>query len=229
MTIKIYCDGADIEKMQQAARSEIVKGFTTNPTLLRKAGVVNYPAFIERAVNAFPDYPISFEVLSDDESEMEAEAHKLARFGENVYVKIPICTSSGVSCGPLIRRLSEAGIKVNVTAVMSISSILTAIDALAAAGVVSVFAGRIADTGRSPDRFITYALEHRRSPIHEILWASPRQVLDISTAESLGCDIITCTPEIIAKLSLHAKPLSEYEQETVQMFVNDAKTAGYTL
>ena len=230
MVIKVNADGADIEQMHAAARNPAIKGFTTNPTLFRKAGVKDYQAFAERAIAAFPNYPISFEVFSDDFTEMESQAWRIAGWGENVYVKIPICNTQGASSAPLIRRLSEAGIKINATAILCYAQIDDVFEALGATpAVVSIFAGRIADTGRNPASFILHALKRRRLTTHEILWASPRQVLDVYTADSLGCDIITCTPEIIAKLAMEGKNLLEYSRETVQLFYDDAKAAGYRL
>lgn len=228
--MKIYADGASIEQMQALARNKAIRGFTTNPSLMRKAGVKDYASFAARALASLPEYPISFEVLSDDFTKMEEEARKIAAWGDNVYVKIPICNSQGASSGALIRRLSEAGIKVNVTAVLCYAQINTALESLGTSpAVVSIFAGRIADTGRSPSPFVSYALKQRKFTPHEILWASPRQVLDVYLADSLGCDIITCTPELIAKLPLEGKNLEEYSRETVKMFTDDAKSAGFHL
>lgn len=228
--VKIYADGADIEQMHLAARNPLVAGFTTNPTLCRKAGVKNYQAFAERAITAFENYPISFEVFADGFDEMEAQARKISSWGPNVYVKIPICNTKGESACPLIARLSKDGIKVNVTAIMAYDQVN---DVFASLGetpaIVSIFAGRIADTGRNPSGIILHALKCSRLQMHEVLWASPRQVLDVYTADSLGCHIITCTPEIIAKLSLEGKNLHEYSRETVQMFFDDAQIAGYRL
>ena len=228
--VKIFADGADINEMHKAARNPMVKGFTTNPTLCRKAGVRDYRAFAERVIHAFPNYPISFEVFSDDFTEMESQAWNIASWGENVYVKIPVCNTKGLSSGPLIRRLSEASIKVNATAILCYKQVDEVLDALSDyPAIVSIFAGRIADTGRNPVGVINHALKQRKFAAHEILWASPRQALDVYTADSLGCDIITCTNDIIAKLALEGKNLTEYSRETVQMFYDDAKAAGYSI
>ena len=230
MVIRIYADGADIDEMHKAAKNPRVRGFTTNPTLCHKAGITNYAAFARRAIDAFPSYPISFEVFADDFDEMEAQAIKIASWGENVYVKIPVCNTKGVSAAPLIGRLSKAGIQINVTAVMcaaQVDDIFAVLDS--APAIVSIFAGRIADTGRNPASVILHALRRKTVLSHQILWASPRQVLDVYTAEGLGCDIITCTPEIIKKLPLEGKNLKEYSRETVEMFFDDAKAAGYRI
>ena len=230
MVIKVYSDGADIEEMHLAAKNPVVKGFTSNPTLMRKAGVTNYTSFAHRAITAFPNYPISLEVFADDFDEMESQARKISSWGENVYVKIPITNTQGGSCCPLISRLSANGIKVNVTAILCYSQVDAVFDALGnTPAIVSVFAGRIADTGRNPTGIINHALKKKIYTFHEVLWASPRQVFDVYTADSLGCDIITCTPDLIKKLSLEGKNLSEYSLETVAMFYNDAKAAGYKL
>ena len=228
--IKIFADGADMEQMVEAARNPLVRGFTTNPTLMRKAGVKDYKAFAERALNAFPDYPISLEVFADEFNEMEKQAHQIAAWGDNVFVKIPVCNTKGVPSFPLVRRLGEAGIKVNVTAILTYAQIDGVFDALGSTpAVVSIFAGRIADTGRNPAGFINHALKKRQFTIHEVLWASPRQVLDVYTADSLGCQIITCTPDLIKKLSLEGKNLQEYSVETVKMFHDDALAARYMI
>lgn len=228
--VKIFADGADINEMHKAAKNPLVKGFTTNPTLCRKAGVKDYRSFAERAINSFPTYPISFEVFSDDFKEMESQAWKIAGWGDNVYVKIPVCNTQGISSGPLIRRLSEAGIKVNATAILCYKQVDEVLSSLSdCPAVVSIFAGRIADTGRNPVGVINHALSKRLTVLHEILWASPRQVFDYYTADSLGCSIITMTPDLIAKLPLEGKNLEEYSRETVQLFHDDAKAAGFKL
>ena len=228
--VKVFSDGADINAMHVAARNPVVRGFTTNPSLLRKAGVKDYRAFAYRAISAFPDYPLSLEVFSDDFNEMEKQAHEIASWGENVYVKIPVCNTAGASASPLIARLAAAGIKVNVTAILCYSQVDEAMESLNnVPAIISVFAGRIADTGRNPAGIINHALKKKILSFHEILWASPRQVFDVYTADSLGCDIITCTPDLIAKLPLEGKNLTEYSRETVKMFFDDAQAAGYKL
>ncbi len=228
--IKIFADGANIEEMHEAARNKLVRGFTTNPALMRKAGIRDYRAFSYRVIAAFPDYPISLEVFADDFAEMESQARQIASWGDNVFVKIPITNTQGRSTGPLVSRLGADGIKINVTAVFSHAQIDAVFEALALApAIVSVFAGRIADTGRNPAPIINHALNRKKFSCHEILWASPRQVLDVYLADSIGCNIITCTAEIIRKLPLEGKNLEEYSRETVKLFHDDAKAAGYSI
>lgn len=228
--VKIYADGADIEDMYVMARNPLIKGFTTNPTLMRKAGIKNYRSFAERAVSAFPNYPISFEVFADDFTEMEQQALKIASWGDNVYVKIPVCNTDGVASYELIGRLAQAGVKVNVTAILCYEQVDRVIDSLGdAPAVISIFAGRIADTGRNPAGVINRALGRKRLTLHEVLWASPRQALDVHVADSMGCDIITVTKDILAKMPLEGKNLMDYSRETVKMFYDDARAAGYSL
>jgi transaldolase len=226
--VKVFADGADIEEMHLAAKNPIVRGFTTNPTLLRKAGVTNFKSFAERALTAFPNYPISLEVFADDFVEMETQAREISSWGDNVFVKIPVTNTKGNSACPLISRLSANGIKVNVTAILTYAQVDDVFDALGnTPAVVSIFAGRISDTGRNPAGIIEYALKKKRYTFHEVLWASPRQVMDYYLADGLGCDIITMPPDLIKKLSLEGKNLAEYSLETVKMFRNDALAAGY--
>lgn len=230
MSVKLYADGADIEEMQSMARNKNIRGFTTNPSLMRKAGVRNYEAFAKRALNSFPDYPISFEVFADDLPRMEVQAHEIASWGENIYVKIPVCTTQGYSTAPLIGDLSRAGIKLNITAILCHKQIDEVMDCLTETpAVISIFAGRIADTGRDPSGMILHALKRKLVTAHEVLWASPRQVLDVYTADSLGCDIITITADILKKMKLEGKNLLDYSRETVQMFFDDAREAGYSI
>ncbi len=228
--VKVFSDGADIEEMHLTAKNPLVKGFTSNPTIMRKAGVTSYRAFAERAITAFPNYPISLEVFADDIEEMDSQARQIASWGDNVWVKIPITNTKGQSCCPLIARLSANGIKVNATAILCYSQVDDVFDALGnTPAVVSIFAGRIADTGRNPVGIINHALKKKKYSFHEVLWASPRQVMDYYIADDLGCDIITMSPDLIAKLKLEGKNLHEYSRETVQMFFNDAKAAGYRI
>jgi transaldolase len=197
---------------------------------MRKAGVTNYTHFAHRAITAFPNYPLSLEVFADEEKEIEAQARQIASWGENIYVKVPISTTSGHSLCPVISRLGADGIKVNVTAILCYSQVDDVFEALDdTPAIVSIFAGRIADTGRDPTGIILHALKLKKKSFHEVLWASPRQVFDYYTADSLGCDIITMPPDLIKKLSLEGKNLAEYSLETVKMFHDDAKAAGYKL
>ncbi len=231
--IKLFADGADLPSVLAAARDPRISGFTTNPTLMRRAGVADYRAFALELLAAIPDRPISFEVTSDELSEMTRQAHLIASWGANVYVKVPITNTEGVSCAEVIRELSHAGIKVNVTAVLPFEQVRTACAALAggAPSLVSVLAGRIADTGRDPVPLMRDAatLCRETSPDIELLWASPREVLNVRQAADCGCHVITATPELIKKLDSYDKPLEQLSLETVQMFRRDAEAAGYEL
>jgi transaldolase len=229
--VKVFLDSADLGEMREAARSKQLKGVTTNPTLMRKAGIKDYEAFAEMAVTAFPHLPLSLEVIADDFEHMERQARKVAGWGENIYVKIPVTNSKGESSVEVIRKLSGQGVKVNVTALFCFTQIQQVMDVLAVGcpAIISVFAGRIGDTGRIPNATICHAIRLKRSSLHEVLWASTRQVLDVYTADSLHCDIITVSKELFDKLPLEGKNLSTYSLETVQMFSRDAKAAGYTI
>jgi transaldolase len=230
--VKIFADGADKAGMLEMYRNPIIRGFTTNPTLVRKAGVRDYESFAKDVVRAIPDLPISFEVIADEFSEMEAQAHAISRWGNNVYAKIPITNTSRQSSVELVRRLSHDGIKVNVTALMTVEQVREVVDALAggAEAYVSIFAGRIADTGRDPMPLMAAAVKMmQRTPNAELIWASPRELLNIFHAESVGCHIITATNDILKKLTLLGKDLSDYSLETVQMFYSDAVASGLTL
>ncbi|MCW5744778.1 MAG: transaldolase [Alphaproteobacteria bacterium] len=232
LKIKLFMDGADIEAMKAARRAGTVKGFTTNPTLMRSSGVTDYAAFAKAAIAAIPDLPISFEVFSDDFDAMEAEARAIASWGGDTFVKIPISNTRAESTVPLIRKLSAEGFALNITAVMTLAQVMAVADAVSpnSRAIVSVFAGRIADTGVDPIpvmRQAKAALAGR--PKVELLWASPREVLNVLQADESGCDIITITPDILAKLPTIGKDLDEFSLETVKMFHNDAKAAGFKL
>lgn len=228
--IKIYADGADIDDMHAMARNPAIRGFTTNPSLCRAAGVKNYRAFAVRAIHAFHNYPLSIEVLSDDALEMEDQAREISSWGDNVVVKIPVCNTKGESCARLIHRLSRDGIKVNVTAILCHAQIDEVMDVLTETpAIISIFAGRIADTGRDPTAMIAHAVKRKLVVGHEVLWASPRQVMDVYTADSIGADIITVTKDILKKMALEGKNLLEYSRETVAMFHSDAKQSGYRI
>ena len=231
MSINIYCDSAATNEMREMARLPAVCGFTTNPSLMIRSGVVvSYEGWAREVCEEFSAYPISFEVIADDFRGMERQAKLIASWGKNVYVKIPITNTLGESSIDLIGSLSQDGIKVNVTAVLTYAQIDDVMGALAdTPSIVSIFAGRIADTGRNPVATINHALRVRRTPSTRILWASTRQVLDVYTADSLGCDIITCTPDLIKKLPLEGKSLKQHSLDTVKMFRADALAAGYTL
>lgn len=229
---KIFADGAELEGMRALAREPFINGFTTNPTLMRKAGVSDYRAFAKQVVAAIPDRPISFEVLSDDFAEMERQAREIATWGEHVYVKIPVTNTRQLPSYDLINRLSGTGVKVNVTAILTLEQVRNVVVALkgGAPSNVSVFAGRIADTGRDPVPLMTAALELLSAePGAELIWASPRELLNIFQADSIGCHIITVTHDILKKLPLVGKSLDDYSLDTVKMFYDDARAAGYSL
>lgn len=233
LRIHLYADGADIQEMKGARQAGVVKGFTTNPTLMRKAGINDYEAFAKQVLEAIPDRPISFEVFADEFGEMERQALKIAAWGPHVFVKIPITDARGVSSLPLIRRLTEAGVQLNITAILTAAQVRGVAENLRVdvPAVVSVFAGRIADTGRDPEpimRASKVLLEGL--PKAQLLWASSREVINIFQAEACGCDIITVTPDILKKVaSLHGKDLTELSLDTVKMFDTDAKAAGFRL
>jgi transaldolase len=232
LKIKIFADGADNAGMLELSHNPWIKGFTTNPTLMRKAGVSDYQAFAFEILRAIPDRPISFEVFSDDFGEMERQAHKIAGWGENVYVKIPITNTLGESSIRLVKDLARAGVKLNVTALTALDQVRDASAALAEgpSAFVSVFAGRVADTGIDPVPHMAAAVKHLSLyPNLELIWASPRELLNIFQADTIGCHIITVTHDILRKLNLIGKDLHEYSLETVQMFHGDAIKAGYTL
>jgi transaldolase len=232
LRIKIFADGADLASMTALAANPRVKGFTTNPTLMRKAHVTDYVAFAHQVLAAIPDRPVSFEVFADEFPEMEAQALEIASWGKNVYVKIPITNTQRASAVPLVQRLSKQGVQLNVTAVFTLAQVEAITGALDAAtpAVISVFAGRIADTGVDPVPLMAEAKRiSRAKPKAELLWASPRELLNIFHAESVGCDIITVTPDVLAKLELVGKSLDDYSLETVKMFYKDASAAGYSI
>jgi transaldolase len=232
LKVKIFADGAERAGMLEMARNPLVRGFTTNPTLMRKAGVEDYEQFARHVLAVIRDRPISFEVFADELGEMDRQARRIAGWGPNVYVKIPVTTTSGEWTGPLVRRLAGAGVKLNVTAVMTLDQVRDVTAALAggAPGCVSVFAGRVADTGRDPVPHMAAAVQLVRQAANvELIWASPRELLNVFQADAVGCDIITATSDILAKLPLVGKPLDEYSLETVRMFHDDALKAGYEL
>ena len=232
LRVKLFADGADKAGMLEMYHNPLIQGFTTNPTLMRKAEVLDYQAFALDILRAIPDRPISFEVFSDDFREMAQQARKIAQWGENVYVKIPVTNTWGESSADLVRSLAQAGVKLNVTALMTLDQVQRVSAALTDGppAFVSVFAGRIADTGRDPMPVMAAAVELLRMyPNIELIWASPRELLNIFQADSLGCHIITATNDILAKLRLVGKDLHEYSLETVKMFRDDAVKAGYML
>lgn len=229
--VKIYADGASLSDMTALYRQPYIRGFTTNPTLMHRAGVTEYAGFARAVLAAIPDRPISFEVFADDFATMERQARQIARWGDNVYVKIPVTNTSGAPAYDLIGRLSHAGIKVNVTAVLTRAQVEGAVKALAggAPANVSVFAGRIADTGQDPVPQVRAALAIAAEvPTVEIIWASPREVLNVVQADQLGCHIITVTSDILNKLRQLGRGLEDVSLDTVRMFYDDAKKAGFS-
>jgi len=232
LQVKIFADGADKAGMLEMYTHSYIKGFTTNPTLMRKAGISNYHAFALDILQAIPDRPISFEVFSDEFDEMEVQAHVIASWGANVYVKIPVTNTRREPSGALVRRLSRAGVKINVTAILSLSQIREMAESVqgGAPCCISVFAGRIADTGCDPIPLMIEALEIlQKAPNAELIWASPRELLNIFQADEIGCHIITVTNDILKKLYLVGKDVEDYSLETVQMFFTDAQKAGFQL
>ena len=232
LRIHLYADGADVRDMKAARESGVVKGFTTNPTLMRKSGVSDYEAFAREALLAVSGLPISFEVFADDFTEMERQALKIAKWGEGVFVKIPITNTKGESAVPLIKRLAAAGVRLNITAILTLQQVSDTVAALNpdVPAIVSVFAGRIADTGRDPVPLMKEAATIvSRKPKAQLLWASPRELLNVIQADECGCHIITVTGDILKKLSMVGKPLEELSLDTVKMFYNDASAAGFRL
>ncbi len=232
LKVKIFADGADKEGMLDMYRNPLIKGFTTNPTLLRKAGVADYSEFALDILKCIPDRSISFEVLSDEFEEMETQARKISGWGKNVFVKIPVTNTRSESSISLIKSLSRSGIKLNVTAVMTLDQVWDIARALNKdiPAYISLFAGRVADTGRDPIPLMTAAVEMLRPyPRFDLIWASPRELLNIFQADAIECPIITVTNEVLKKLNLVGKDLREFSLETVKMFRDDAVKAGYCL
>ena len=232
LQVKLFCDAADIETLLAMRQKPYIKGFTTNPSLMRKAGVRDFQGFALAVLAAIPDLPVSFEVFADDEVGMERQARLMASWGENVYVKIPVTNTQGFSTMPLVRRLSGDGISVNVTALLTLEQVgrvAAALDPRTPA-IVSVFAGRIADTGVDPVPLMRRAVDIlSERPRAELLWASSRELLNIFHAEESGTHIITATPDILGKLALLGKDLTLFSLETVRMLYNDAVSAGFSL
>jgi transaldolase len=230
LTIKIFTDGANVAQMIELAADPLVQGFTTNPTLMRQAGITDYATFVKELTTQITEQPISFEVISDDFAEMERQALCLRDFGDNVFVKIPITDTSGASAAPLMARLAAAGVSVNATALMTLDQVRVASAALGGGppAVISVFAGRIADAGIEPGPIMAEAKAILRAhPNLELLWASPREVLNLLQADQVGCDIITMTPELIRKVASLGRDLTEFSLATVKMFRDDAVASQY--
>jgi transaldolase len=232
LQVKLFQDGADLDQMIAAKKGGLVSGFTTNPTLMRKAGINDYKAFALKAIAAISDLPISFEVFSDDFDMMEREAREIATWGGDTYVKIPITNTKGQSAAPLVRKLSSEGFSLNVTAILALDQVeeIASVADCNSRTIVSVFAGRVADTGVDPVPMMTQGVKILKPlPKAELLWASPREVLNVVQAEECGCHIITATPDIVAKVPLLGKDLHQYSLETVKMFHDDARAAGFQL
>jgi transaldolase len=232
LTVKIFADGADRASMLDMNAKPYIKGLTTNPTLMRKAGIANYRAFAKDILSEITEKPVSFEVIADDSAEMERQALEIACWADNVYVKIPVTnTKRESSCG-LVKRLADRQVKLNVTAIMTLAQVREVVTALnpTTASYVSVFAGRIADTGIDPLPLMSKALDMLRANTKaELMWASPRELLNIFQANAIGCQVITVTRDILSKLSLIGYDLNEYSLDTVKMFYHDAQDAGFRL
>jgi transaldolase len=232
LRIKIFADGADEKGIAELAANPMIKGYTTNPTLMRAAGVSDYEAFAHRVLKVVTEAPISFEVFADEWDEMERQARKITTWGKNVFVKIPITNTKGDSAARLMHRLALDGIRLNITGMLTVEQVRTSAACLANGPecIISVFAGRIADTGVDPIPLMCEALEVMRPhPNLELLWASPRELLNIVQADAIGCHIITVTHELLKKLPILGKDLEEYSLDTVKMFHRDAQAAGFAL
>jgi transaldolase len=232
LSVKVFADGADLEGMLEMYRQPLIQGFTTNPTLMRKAGVADYRGFARDVLRAITDRPISFEVFSDDFDEMASQALEIASWGPNVNVKIPVTNTRGEFAGPLISRLSREGVFLNVTALMTAAQVQRVVDALEGSprAFVSVFAGRIADTGRDPMPLMADSVRVVNTrPGTELIWASPRELLNVFQADAVGCHIITATNDILRKLDGVGKDLDQFSLETVDMFRRDAVAAGFRI
>ncbi len=231
MKIKVFSDGADLPKMKEQLQHEKqVCGFTTNPTLMRQSGIQDYESFAKEVIAAIPTLPVCFEVLSDSLEEMEQQARKIASWSPNIYVKIPVTNTKRISTAPILKNLSEEGVKLNVTAVFTNKQVEEIVRSLSHStpSIVSIFAGRIANAGIDPVPIVKNAVECAKSlPACEILWASPREIFNVMQAESCGCHIITLTAGLLAALKTFGKDLEEYSLETVKMFYDDAQLAGY--
>ncbi len=232
LKVKIFADGADKKQMLALYDNPLIQGFTTNPTLMRKAGITDYESFARDVLDLIRDRPISFEVFADEFAEMERQAYRIASWGDNVYVKIPVTNTRREPATGLIAKLTATGVKLNVTALLTLDQVRDVAAALAggAPACVSVFAGRIADTGRDPVPLMADAVEMLAPhPNLELIWASPRELLNVFHADAIGCHIITVTSDILCKLGLVGKALDEYSLDTVRMFFDDAQRSGFVL
>jgi len=232
LNVKIFADGANLDGIKEIASNPLISGFTTNPTLMKKAGVMDYKEFALKALKIVGDKPISFEVFADDFAEMKKQALEIASWGKNIYVKIPVTNTKGEFSGPLIELLSLAEVQLNVTAIMTLDQVKSVTEKLSpeTPAIISVFAGRIADTGLDPVPIMTEAVQVMKAkPKAELIWASPRELLNIFQADAVGCHIITATNDILKKLLLVGKDLNTYSLDTVKMFHKDAQEAGYNI
>jgi transaldolase len=232
LKVKIFADGADKSAMLEMYQKPFIKGLTTNPTLMNKAGIRDYRAFCKDILLSIKDKPLSFEVFSDDFEEMERQALEIASWGDNVYVKIPITNTKSETCYALVKRLAREKVKLNVTALMTLDQVSHVVASLntSVPSYMSIFAGRIADTGRDPLPIMSEALKlMSANPLSELIWASPRELLNIFQADDIGCHVITVTNDILKKLSLVGYDLDKYSLDTVKMFYNDAIIAGFKL
>ena len=232
LKVKIFADGADKAGMLEMYEKPFVKGLTTNPTLMKKAGITDYRAFCKDILLSIKDKPLSFEVFSDDFKEMERQALEIASWGDNVYVKIPITNTKSETCYALVKKLAKEKVKLNVTALMTLDQVSHVVESLdtSVPSYISIFAGRVADTGRDPLPMMSEALNRMKSnPLSELIWASPRELLNIFQADDIGCHVITVTNDILKKLSLVGYDLDKYSLDTVKMFYNDAVVAGFKL
>jgi transaldolase len=230
---KLFTDGATLAVIEQHAKNPLIKGFTTNPTLMRKAGITDYETFAKDMLRLVGDRPVSFEVFADDFSEMERQARKIAQWGKNVFVKIPITNTRAESAAEAVKKLAGEGVQLNVTALMTVAQVEEVAKALSGGppSYISVFAGRIADTGRDPIPIMkdSLAAMAAAAPQAELIWASPRELLNIFQADQIGCHVITVTHDVLSKLSIVGRDLADYSLDTVKMFFDDGKAAGYRL
>ena len=232
LKIKLFCDGADFDSILSMYKVPYIKGFTTNPTLMRKAGITDYEAFGRKVLAAVPDRPVSLEVFADDLENMEIQAGKIATWGSNVNIKIPVTNTKGEFTGPLLKTLSKKGVVLNITALMTAKQVAEVAECLDpnTPSIISVFAGRVADTGVDPVPVMKDCLAALKDhPKAELLWASPRELLNVFQADEVGCHIITATPDVLGKLKLVGKDLTEYSLDTVKMFFTDATAAGFSI
>jgi transaldolase len=232
LKVKIFADGADKTSMLEMYQKPFIKGLTTNPTLMNKAGIRDYRAFCKDILLSIKDKPLSFEVFSDDFKEMQRQAFEIASWADNVYVKIPITNTKSETCYALVKKLAKEKVKLNVTALMTLDQVSHVVESLdtSVPSYISIFAGRVADTGRDPLPMMTEALCRMKSnPLSELIWASPRELLNIFQADHIGCHVITVTNDILKKLSLVGYDLDKYSLDTVKMFYNDAVVAGFKL